>query len=90
LSGTIPQQFSRLENLEYLALDWNYLSGEVPSELGSLVNLQTLILARNQLVGQVPEGLCKRGMNFMAADCEEVDSPCCDLCCIDGQGCAST
>jgi hypothetical protein len=76
--------------LEYLALDWNALTGEVPSTLYQLSGLRTLILARNVLRGTIPDELCQRSMDFLAADCDEVSCACCDLCCVNGQRCAST
>jgi hypothetical protein len=88
--GTIPVELTSLVNLEYLALDWNAFTGSVPSELSTLTSLRTLILARNSLVGSVPYAFCERPMDFLAADCEEVTCICCDLCCVNGAGCAST
>lgn len=79
-----------LLSLEYIALDWNALTGSVPSELRNLAKLRTLILARNALVGEVPNVFCERPMDFLAADCDEVTCTCCDLCCANGAGCAST
>lgn len=90
VSGTIPTELAYLQNLEYLALDWNALTGSVPPTLRSLSKLRTMILARNELVGTVPPIFCQRNMDFLAADCDEVSCPCCDLCCEDGSGCAST
>lgn len=90
LGGTIPLELAYLQNLEYLALDWNALTGSVPLDLRNLSKLRSMILARNELVGTVPPIFCERKMDFLAADCDEVSCPCCDLCCEDGTGCAST
>lgn len=90
LSGRIPVELASLANLEYLAMDWNALTGEVPAGLSNLNKLRTLILARNMLVGKMPGVFCDRTMDFLAADCDEVTCTCCDLCCVSGQGCAST
>lgn len=62
----------------------------VPLEVANLPQLKTLILARNHLVGRIARGLCERNMEFIAADCDELRCPCCDLCCTDGQRCTST
>ncbi|XP_052878639.1 probable leucine-rich repeat receptor-like serine/threonine-protein kinase At3g14840 [Gossypium arboreum] len=47
-SGTIPPEFGRLVNLEYLTLNANYLTGKFPS---SLANLR---ISSNNFTGKIP------------------------------------
>ena len=46
LSGTIPTELGKLENLQELWLDWNNFVGPIPSQLGHLTNLVKLYLGR--------------------------------------------
>ncbi len=57
LSGPIPPELGKLENLEWLDLDTNELSGPVPAELGRLENLEGMILHTNELSGSIPPEL---------------------------------
>lgn len=54
----LPKELVMLENLEYLALMYNYdLDGTIPTELGNLKNLTYLILYDNSLTGTIPTEL---------------------------------
>ena len=57
LSGSIPLELGRLENLDSLLLDNNSLSGSIPASLGDLTGLQWLSLSGNVLSGQLPTEL---------------------------------
>ena len=57
LSGKIPAELEKLENLHTLWLDGNELSGGIPAELGNLDNLVRLSLHANQLTGSIPPEL---------------------------------
>ena len=57
LSGTIPPELGRLDDLRRLELDGNKLTGPIPSELGDLAHLHLLYLFDNQLTGALPASL---------------------------------
>ena len=57
LTGFIPPELSRLEQLEVLNLRNNRLEGAIPSKLGNLARLQHLILRNNRLTGVIPAEL---------------------------------
>ncbi len=54
LSGPIPAELGKLNNLQELYLNYNLLSGPIPVELGNLTNLLILHLVGNQLSGPIP------------------------------------
>ncbi|RAL47170.1 hypothetical protein DM860_016985 [Cuscuta australis] len=54
LQGSIPD-LSRIHNLSYVDLSWNYLSGSIPLEKLSN-NMTNIILSNNHLNGAIPEG----------------------------------
>jgi len=57
LSGGIPQNLSKLKNLQGLNLRDNKLSGSVPGELSQISTLNGLYLSNNQLTGFFDENL---------------------------------
>ncbi|KAL0377312.1 UNVERIFIED_CONTAM: putative inactive leucine-rich repeat receptor-like protein kinase [Sesamum radiatum] len=56
-SGSIPEQFGKLNHLQHLDLSDNYLSGTPPALLFSLPNISYLNLSSNSLSGSLPEHL---------------------------------
>ena len=52
LTGNIPPSLSKLQNLEWLYLDNNYLIGHIPTTLSNLTHLQYLGLSTNNLTGK--------------------------------------
>ena len=57
LTGPIPAALGNLTELEWLALQENWLTGSIPAVLGHLSNLQGLALDRNALTGSIPTEL---------------------------------
>ncbi|MDE0126002.1 MAG: M12 family metallo-peptidase [Bryobacterales bacterium] len=57
LTGSIPPELGRLENLVILNLSGNDLTGSIPPELGRLENLQDIYLMNNRLTGSIPPEL---------------------------------
>jgi hypothetical protein len=57
LSGTIPEEISRLTNLVHLRLDSNKLTGPIPSNINSLSQLQIMTLSQNSLSSTIPTSL---------------------------------
>ncbi|XP_057748203.1 receptor-like protein 4 [Arachis stenosperma] len=57
LKGFLPNDISRLRNLQTLNLSTNSIHGEIPSSLSELTSLQVLDLSYNFLEGAIPESL---------------------------------
>jgi Leucine-rich repeat (LRR) protein len=57
ISGRIPSELGKCQNLFYLWFDNNTLAGTIPSELGLLSSLETLSLWNNRLSGAIPAEL---------------------------------
>ena len=57
LTGAIPTELNRLDNLKRLVLRKNKLTGPIPAWLGDLANLEELSLWGNQLSGPIPTSL---------------------------------
>ncbi|XP_022154390.1 BRASSINOSTEROID INSENSITIVE 1-associated receptor kinase 1-like isoform X2 [Momordica charantia] len=57
ISGSIPERFGNLKNLESLDLYSNSLSGPIPDSLGKLTKLSALRLNNNSLSGAIPMSL---------------------------------
>lgn len=54
LTGSIPSTVAKLQNLEILNLNKNYLSGGIPESLLSLPSLTTLWMDENSFEGSIP------------------------------------
>ncbi|KAA8521860.1 hypothetical protein F0562_012518 [Nyssa sinensis] len=57
LSGPIPEDFGKLQQLETLNLFWNQLSGEIPSSIGLIRTLKNFRVFNNSLSGVLPPEL---------------------------------
>ncbi|MED6144804.1 Receptor-like protein 4 [Stylosanthes scabra] len=57
LKGFLPNDISRLRNLQTLNLSTNGIYGEIPSSLSNLTSLQVLDLSYNFFNGAIPESL---------------------------------
>ncbi|KAL8475279.1 hypothetical protein ACS0TY_028095 [Phlomoides rotata] len=65
-SGSIPDQFSKLIQLQHLDLSDNHLTGRPPALLFSLPNISYLNLSSNALSGSLPEHLkCGDGLSLV-------------------------
>ncbi|XP_038887572.1 BRASSINOSTEROID INSENSITIVE 1-associated receptor kinase 1-like isoform X1 [Benincasa hispida] len=65
ISGTIPERFGNLKNLEGLDLYSNSLIGPIPDTLGKLTKLSTLRLNNNSLSGTIPMSLTTVPLQFL-------------------------
>ncbi|XP_078158985.1 uncharacterized protein LOC144554545 [Carex rostrata] len=54
ISGRIPAELGKLNNLNFLSLAKMSLSGTIPVEIGNLFKLGILALADNMISGQIP------------------------------------
>ncbi|KAI2499862.1 hypothetical protein MHU86_14600 [Fragilaria crotonensis] len=80
-SGNIPTEFGSMTSLELVDLFGNSLKGTIPTELGGLPRLANLTVSDNSLSGTMPDELCSQAdAIYIAADCDEVDCPCCSEC----------
>ncbi|XP_074311108.1 phytosulfokine receptor 2-like [Silene latifolia] len=59
LSGTIPSDIGRLNQLHVLDLSMNYLTGTIPDSMSEMLNLEVLDLSLNNLHGSIPPSLNK-------------------------------
>ncbi|KAG4977846.1 hypothetical protein JHK86_037320 [Glycine max] len=57
LKGFLPNDISRLHNLQILNLSGNSIQGPIPSPLGTIASLQVLDLSYNFFNGSIPESL---------------------------------
>jgi hypothetical protein len=91
IEGTIPTELGNLVALEFISLGSTRVSGTIPSEMGNLPLLTGIKIAQTDLEGEMPAGICNRNLaDEIKADCQEVDCPCCTVCCVDGGGCTGT
>ncbi|XP_078153828.1 uncharacterized protein LOC144548964 [Carex rostrata] len=54
ISGSIPAELRKLNNLNWLDLSRMFLSGSIPVEIGNLFKLGALYLENNMISGQIP------------------------------------
>ncbi|KAJ8499610.1 hypothetical protein OPV22_010162 [Ensete ventricosum] len=57
LSGALPPDWGRWDNLTFLAISNNYITGAIPPEFGKLKELRELDLSSNYIQGEVPKSL---------------------------------
>jgi Leucine-rich repeat (LRR) protein len=68
LAGHIPEDISRLPQLEELRLDWNKLTGPIPATVSVLTQLRRLSLAGNQLTGKMTRWFVAGGTHTHGID----------------------
>ena len=56
-TGTIPNDYSQMTDLEYLRASFNQLSGALPNDLGLLTKLTILNMEENILTGSFPDSI---------------------------------
>ncbi|KAK1383246.1 Anthocyanin 3'-O-beta-glucosyltransferase [Heracleum sosnowskyi] len=61
LSGCLPYEIGKLNNLRVFDVSRNNLTGPIPHSFICLENMQLLNLSQNYFYGPVPEMLCKLG-----------------------------
>lgn len=58
LRGSLPNELSSLEKLQWILLDNNQLTGSLPAYLGELPDLKQAQLQHNYFAGPVPVEWC--------------------------------
>lgn len=59
LTGTIPREVFRLQNLTHFDVQFNGLSGSIPPEIGNITSVVDIYLNNNQFTGSLPGELGK-------------------------------
>lgn len=76
ISGTIPDSFADIAQLEELHLGYNSFVGSIPESLGKNNLLERLSVEGNGLTGYMPDSVCDLAeagiLIHVAADCYEV------------------
>jgi hypothetical protein len=57
LSGSLPEELSKLTSLESINLFKNTISGSLPQSIGNLTSLKTLNISFNKLTGKIPASI---------------------------------
>ena len=88
LEGTLPSSFEQLTDLTTLDVMDNLLTGTWPSHLSQLSAMEELSVSLNVLMGSMDDDLCLlTSLMHVGADCEEIDCPCCTMCCDSDEQC---
>ncbi|KAF7826903.1 receptor-like protein kinase BRI1-like 3 [Senna tora] len=64
LSGSVPVELGRCNNLRTIDFSFNNLNGPIPLEVWFLPNLSDIIMWANNLTGEIPQGICIKGGNL--------------------------
>lgn len=89
LTGALPASLGSLSKMEYLLLNRNQLEGYIPETFSSMSGLRYFMIDQNKLSGSAA-AVCQNedSVEMFIADCQgsapEVDCPCCNVCCSDG------
>ena len=90
-TGFIPEELGfTTDQLRKLSLNGNLLSGPVPTTFENLGGIRALFLQSNNIRGTMPSSACELfnvTLPSIYIDCEEINCPCCNFCCIDEIGC---
>ena len=82
LTGTLSTAIGLLSNMTVFSVFDNRMTGTLPLELGQLVSLNAMSLYGNSFTGSVNDTVCQLSeVIILEMDCDEVDCPCCSLCC---------
>uniref|UniRef100_A0A803MD92 non-specific serine/threonine protein kinase n=2 Tax=Chenopodium quinoa TaxID=63459 RepID=A0A803MD92_CHEQI len=57
LTGSLPEEVGKLNNLQSILLNGNMLSGQIPSSISRCVVLEYLYLGKNNFGGSIPDAL---------------------------------
>ena len=82
LTGTLSTAIGLLPNMTVLSVYDNLMTGTLPSELGQLNWMSAMSLYGNSFTGSLNDTVCGLSeLSILETDCDEVDCPCCTLCC---------
>ncbi|KAK9190159.1 hypothetical protein WN943_018761 [Citrus x changshan-huyou] len=75
LSGSIPSEINKLQELNYLNLSHNSINGKIPSQLREIPRIRTMDLSMNNLSGSIPESVKKVPLLYVSGNNFEVKIP---------------
>ena len=82
LTGTLSTAIGLLPNMTVLSVYDNLMTGTLPSELGQLNWMSAMSIYGNSFTGSLNDTVCGLSeLSILETDCDEVDCPCCTLCC---------
>ncbi|KAF8011501.1 hypothetical protein BT93_J1953 [Corymbia citriodora subsp. variegata] len=57
ISGSIPNDIQKLENLILIGMEENLFTGQIPASIGLIKNLQVLSIFGNKFSGEIPQSI---------------------------------
>ncbi|RCV17143.1 hypothetical protein SETIT_3G195800v2 [Setaria italica] len=76
LSGPLPAELGKLEQLQYMEMSGNNLQGPIPEEFGDLKNLISMDLYNNDISGHLPRTLGNlKSLQFLRIDHNRLTGP---------------
>ncbi|XP_030526266.1 putative receptor-like protein kinase At3g47110 [Rhodamnia argentea] len=57
ISGSIPNDIQKLENLILISMEENLFTGQIPASIGLMKNLQVLSIFGNKFSGEIPQSI---------------------------------
>ncbi|KAI3411636.1 Protein kinase domain-containing protein, partial [Psidium guajava] len=81
ISGSIPNDIQKLENLILIGMEENLFTGQIPASIGLMKNLQVLSIFGNKFSGKIPHSignltsLVELGLNWLDLSANKLAGP---------------